>query len=156
MDNEVTPVLGEVEGINLDRLQKQPDSEIRKFEHKRPAFQDMLGSSAKIPKFLLPTIREQLKAGGPVNRSALVIAAWCRYSEGFDEAGKKYPVEDDMKVILQEKALLSHKDHLAFLKIESIFGDLINSGRFTETYIDALLGLYNKGVINSIKDINVK
>jgi len=42
------------------------------------------------------------------------------------------------------------------LSIETIFGDLINSERFTETYADALSGLYNKGVINCIREINVK
>ncbi|MCU0472120.1 MAG: mannitol dehydrogenase family protein [Bacteroidales bacterium] len=156
MDKEVTPILDEVPGINLDAYKKSLIERFGNSQIKDKVARICHQSSAKIPKFLLPTIMEQLKAGGPVNRSALVIAAWCRYSEGIDEVGNKYQVDDEMKEILQEKALLSHKDHLAFLRIESIFGDLINSGRFTDTYIDALLSLYNKGVINCIKDINIK
>jgi mannitol-1-phosphate/altronate dehydrogenase len=52
-----------------------------------------------------------------------------------------------MKTILQEKALLSHQDNLAFLRIESIFGDLINSRQFTEAYADSLRCIYQKGII---------
>jgi mannitol 2-dehydrogenase len=156
MDKEVTPVLDKVPGIDLDAYKKTLIERFGNSQIRDKVARICLQSSAKIPKFLLPTVREQLKAGGPVNRSAFIIAAWCRYAEGFDEAGNKYPVEDDMKEILQEKSRLSHKDHLAFLRMDSIFGDLINSGRFTEAYSNALSGLYDKGVINCIREINVK
>jgi mannitol 2-dehydrogenase len=56
-----------------------------------------------------------------------------------------------MKDILQEKALDSHNDPLSFLRIETIFGDLINSKRFTEAYMNALECLYHKGVIACLK-----
>ncbi len=151
MDKEVTPVLDDVPGIDLDAykdklFERFGNSQIRD-KVSRICFQ----SSAKIPKFLIPTIREQLAAGGPVGCSALVIAAWCRYCEGFDEAGNKYPIEDEMKVILQEKALDSHHDPVSLLRIETIFGDLINSKRFTEAYANALQCLYHKGVIACLK-----
>jgi mannitol 2-dehydrogenase len=151
MDKEVTPILDEVPGIDLEAYK---DKLFERFGNSRirdKVARICLQSSAKIPKFLLPTVREQLKAGGPVNCSALVIAAWCRYCEGSDEAGNKYPVEDEMKEVLQEKALASHKDPLAFLRIETIFGDLIYSKRFTEAYVNALQCLYDKGVIACLK-----
>ncbi len=138
MDKEVTPVLDEVPGIDLDAYK---DTLIERFGNSRikdKVARICLQSSAKIPKFLLPTIREQLKAGGPIECSALVIAAWCRYAEGFDEAGNKYPVEDEMKDILQEKAAALAQDPLSFLRIEPVFGDLIDSKRFTEAYVNAL------------------
>jgi mannitol 2-dehydrogenase len=155
MDEEVTPILDEVPGINLDSYK---DSLFERFGNNQIRDQVSricLQSSAKIPKFLLPTIREQLKADGPIERSAFVIASWCRFSEGFDEAGNKYPIEDEMKVILHEKALHSHVDPLSFLRIETIFGDLINSKKFTETYMSTLQNLYQSGVIACIKEINV-
>ena len=85
--------------------------------------------------------------------SALITAAWCRYAEGIDESGKRYDVEDDMKDILMEKAFLSHKDNLAFLKIESIFGDLIGSEPFTEAYTFALKSIYDKGIAGTVRII---
>jgi mannitol 2-dehydrogenase len=150
MDKEVTPVLDEVPGINLDTYKNSLFERFGNFQIKDTVARICLQSSAKIPKFILPTIREQLEAGGPIECSALVIAAWCRYNEGFDEAGNKYPIEDEMKVILQKKALDSHQDPLSFLRIESIFGDLINSKKFTETYVSALKCLYQKGVMGCV------
>ena len=85
--------------------------------------------------------------------SALITAAWCRYAEGINESGKKYDVEDDMKDILTEKAFLSHKDNLAFLKIESIFGDLASSEAFTEAYTFSLKSIYSKGIAKTVKNI---
>ncbi len=153
MDTEVTPVLDEVPGIDLD---KYKDNLIERFGNQNIRDQVAricLQSSAKIPKFLIPTIRDQLSAGGPVMISALITAAWCRYAEGIDEPGKRYEVEDDMKDILIEKAFLSRRDNLAFLRIESIFGDLINSEPFTEAYTFSLNSIYSIGIAETIKNI---
>ncbi|NMC38410.1 MAG: mannitol dehydrogenase family protein [Bacteroidales bacterium] len=145
MDNEVTPVLDEVPGTDLSRYK---DSLLERFGN--PRIRDKVAricqqSSAKIPKFLLPTIHDQLRRGAPVERSALVIAAWCRYAEGFDENGSKYQIEDEMSDILQEKAIASHLNPLAFLEIEKVFGDIIRSERFTKAYLRSLNCLYHKG-----------
>jgi len=153
MDTEVTPVLDEVPGIDLD---KYKDSLIERFGNqniKDQVARICLQSSAKIPKFLIPTIRDQLSAGGPVMISALITAAWCRYVEGIDESGMRYDIEDDMKGILMEKAFLSRRDNLAFLKTESIFGDLISSEPFTEAYAFSLISIYSKGIDETVKNI---
>jgi mannitol 2-dehydrogenase len=152
MDKEVTPVLDEVPGINIGAYKDSLFERFGNSQIKDKVARICLQSSAKIPKFLLPTIREQLKVDGPIECSSLVIAAWCRYAEGIDEAGNKYPVEDEMRVILQEKALCSHQDPLSFLRIDSIFGDLIYSKKFTVTYVNALQCLYQKGVIACVKE----
>lgn len=113
-------------------------------------------SSAKILKFLLPAIRDQLKAGGTVVRSAFVVDAWCRYAEGIDEKGNKYPIQDDMGKILHEMSVRSHNDPLAFLRTESVFGDLISSEKLTNAYVNALQCIYQKGVAGCITEINSK
>ena len=153
MDKEVTPILDNVPGIDLDvyknsLMERFGNSNIR--DH---VSRICLQSSAKIPKFLLPTIREQLLAGGPLERSALVIAGWCRYAEGIDESGSRYPIEDEMRAIIQEKAIASRVDPLSFLAIEPVFGDLIKSHKFIEIYIKALHSLYEKGTIACMKGI---
>jgi len=153
MDDEVTPILDEVPGIDLDlykdTLLERFGNACIKDQVSRICFQ----SSAKIPKFLLPTINEQLLKDGHIKCSALIIAAWCRYCEGKDEAGNNYNIEDEMIPVLKEKALLSHHDPLAFLQINTIFGDLINSGIFTRTYINALRILYDNGIIAGINEL---
>ena len=64
MDKDITPVLGRVEGIDLT---KYKDSLIQRFGN--PYIKDNLSricqeSSFKIPKFVLPSIRENLEKGG--------------------------------------------------------------------------------------------
>ena len=39
----------------------------------------------RIPKWLLPVVRDHLASGGEVARSAAIIASWARYAEGVDE-----------------------------------------------------------------------
>jgi mannitol 2-dehydrogenase len=146
MDAEVTPTLDEVPGIDLNLYKNKLLERFGNGRIRDKVSRICLQSSAKVPKFLLPTINEQLKAGGPIDCSVMVIAAWCRYCEGFDEAGNKYTIEDDLKEILQEKANASNNDPLSFLKIETIFGDLIRSERFTQAYVKALHKLNQNGV----------
>ena len=76
MDVEATPVLDAVEGLDLDAYK---DSLIERFGN--PNIKDNLAricleSSAKLPKFIIPTIHENLARGGSIKYATLVIAAW--------------------------------------------------------------------------------
>ena len=51
-------------------------------------------SSDRIPKWLVPVIRQQLATGGEIRRSAAVVASWARYAEGVDEQGQPIEVVD--------------------------------------------------------------
>lgn len=154
LDKEVTPVLDEVPGTDLSRYK---DNLFERFGN--PRIRDKVAricqqSSAKIPKFLLPTVHDQLQREGPVERSALVIAAWCRYAEGYDEKGSKYKIGDEMGDILLEKAVASHNDPLAFLQIEKVFGDIIRYERFTKAFTRSLDGIYHKGAAGCVAELN--
>gem|GEM_PF-2862848 len=75
------PVLNRVSGIDLEAYK---DSLLERFGH--PNIKDnlariCLGSSSKLPKFLIPTITKNLKRGGSIESATLVIAAWCYYSD---------------------------------------------------------------------------
>jgi mannitol-1-phosphate/altronate dehydrogenase len=52
------------------------------------------------PEFLLQTIQEQLEKGGPIIRSMLVVAAWCRYLELAGIPGYSYDIQDSMSDVL--------------------------------------------------------
>ena len=154
MDDEVTPLLGEMEGIDLEIYK---ESLIRRFAN--PFLEDRLsricgGSSAKIPKFLLPTIKEQMVTGGTILIGTLVVAAWCLYSEREGTPGHTYEVEDGMRDILRQGAIESVTgDPLAFIRKEAIFGDLAHTSRFTETYIPLIHSLRDNGVKPLIRKV---
>ncbi|QBG48037.1 mannitol dehydrogenase family protein [Verrucomicrobia bacterium S94] len=143
MDREATPVLDEVEGINLDEYK---DSLIERFGN--PNIKDSLAricleSSAKLPKFLISTINENLASGGSIDFATLVIAAWCYYSDkGLSRHGVELDVVDEMKDELHLAAMGTEDDVLSFLRLEPIFGDLVDNERFSQTYAAMVEALY--------------
>lgn len=150
MDVEATPVLDPVEGIDLETYK---DSLIERFGN--PNIKDSLAricleSSAKLPKFLISTITENLARGGSIQYATLVIAAWCFYSDkGVDQHGARLDIVDAMKDELHQAAKGTPDDTLSFLKLEPIFGDLIHNEKFTALYTDMIQALYENPDISS-------
>lgn len=143
MDIEATPVLDAVEGIDLDDYK---DSLIERFGNsniKDGLERICLESSAKLPKFLISTIRENLEVGGNIELATLVIAAWCYYSDkGVSKDGEQLEIVDEMKDALHDAATGTPADRLSFLKLKPVFGDLVNNKSFTDTYSQMVGQLY--------------
>lgn len=143
MDVEATPVLDTVEGIDLDAYK---DNLIYRFGN--PSIKDNLAricleSSAKLPKFLIATIHENLAAGGSIKYATLVLAAWCLYSDkGLSRDGKELDIVDEMKDELHVAAMGTEDDVLSFLKLDNIFGDLAKNERFTALYSEMVKAIY--------------
>ena len=82
MDDEATPTLAPVPGVDLDDYKR---TLIERFSN--PGVRDTIPrlcaeSSDRIPKWLLPVVRAQLQSGGEITRSAAIVASWARYAEG--------------------------------------------------------------------------
>ncbi len=124
MNREATPTLAPVPGIDLDAYKLQL---IERFSN--AAVRDTVArlcaeSSDRIPKWLLPVIRENLAADRDVTLSASVVASWARYAEGIDEQGEPIKVVDRLADTLQRIAAQQREDPLAFVKNRELFGDL--------------------------------
>ncbi|MGA7981144.1 MAG: mannitol dehydrogenase family protein [Chromatiaceae bacterium] len=149
MDVDVTPVLDPVEGIDLEAYK---DSLIVRFGN--PNIKDSvaricLESSAKLPKFLIPTITENLARGGSIKYATLVIAAWCFYSDkGVDEHGAELDIVDAMKDELHQAAKGTPDDTLSFLRLKPIFGDLVHNEKFTALYTEMIRALYENPCVS--------
>lgn len=153
MDDEVTPTLDPIPGVDLTEYKNILQKRFANLFIKDQLRRICLESSAKIPKFLLATVNDQLKKGGSVHYSALVIAAWCVYCMGTNANGQKLVIEDNMGELLQTKALESRKRPLAFIKIKAIFGNLAAEERFTKLYKHSLAQLLEKGVTQTVTDV---
>ena len=143
MDEEGTPTLPEVPGVDLTAYKHQL---IERFAN--PEVRDTLArlcaeSSDRIPKWLLPVVREQLAAGREIKRSALVVAAWARYAEGVDESGEPIEVVDRLRDVVMERARSS--DPLVFVSDPDLFGSLASDPRFVSAYTAALDSLHSVG-----------
>jgi mannitol 2-dehydrogenase len=145
MNREATPTLSPVPGIDLDAYKLQL---IERFSN--AAVRDTVArlcaeSSDRIPKWLLPVVRENLTAGRDVTLSAAVVASWARYAEGVDEQGEPIKVVDRLADTLQQIAEQQREDPLAFVKNRELFGDLASESAFTEPYLNTLDSLHNRG-----------
>ncbi|WP_025763732.1 mannitol dehydrogenase family protein [Dyadobacter tibetensis] len=154
MDKEVSPTLGDLGGINLDDYKKSLVARFQNVHIKDMIARICLESSAKIPIFLLPTVKSQLKQEGNISRAAFIVAAWCKYNDGIDENGNTYPIEDAMSNELIRAAALSHQLPIRFLEIKSIFGDLVNNEAFVQAFLRSLSLLRSHKVKECVKQIN--
>jgi len=146
MDCEVTPLLSEVPGVNLSEYKK---TLIERFQN--PAIRDQLSrlafyGSSGIPKFVLPSIEEQLQRGGPIKRLSFTIASWFRYLTGLDESGKAMPMLDPMVEKLRERAQAGSKDPRPLLAMREVFSEpLANAAPFVDEVSAALRNFYENG-----------
>ncbi|MGB5228614.1 MAG: mannitol dehydrogenase family protein [Eudoraea sp.] len=143
LDKEATPILGNIEGIDLTDYK---DSLLERFAN--PNIKDSVSricaeSSAKLPKFLIATIHENLAIGGSIKFATLVIAAWCYYSDKqVDQDRQPLEIIDAMHNDLHDAAKETVNDPLAFVKQESLFGGLATNERFTTSYTWLVQELY--------------
>ena len=145
MDREATPTLAPLPGIDLTAYKHKL---IERFSN--AAVRDTVArlcaeSSDRIPKWLLPVIRENLAAGREVTLSAAVVASWARYAEGVDEQGEPYQVVDRLAEHLTAAAAKQREEPLAFVANRELFGDLVDEPGFTEPYLTALDSLHRNG-----------
>ena len=145
MDEEATPTLAPVPGVDLDEYKH---TLIERFSN--PHIRDTIArlcaqSSDRIPKWLLPVIRQQLAAGGEIRRSAAVVASWARYAEGIDEQGEPIEVVDRLADRLTQLARRQREDCDAFIANRDLFGDLADDKRFVTAYQSALASLHQSG-----------
>jgi mannitol 2-dehydrogenase len=145
MDDEATPTLEPVPGVDLDAYKHQLIARFANPEIKDTLARLCAESSDRIPKWLVPVVRHELANGGPVRRSALVIASWARYAEGVDEAGHPIDIVDRRKDAVMQRAAAQGEDRLAFLRDPDLFGDLVEDERFTREYAAALDSLHETG-----------
>ncbi|MFI5510352.1 mannitol dehydrogenase family protein [Mycobacterium sp. NPDC051804] len=145
MDDEATPTLKPVPGIDLPDYKR---TLIERFAN--PGVRDTItrlcfGSSDRIPKWLLPVIRENMRTGAPIRLSAATVASWARYAEGVDEQGEPIDVQDQLADTLVPLAKSQRENPTAFIENSEVFGDLANDSRFVDAYVWALESLHRDG-----------
>ena len=146
MDEEVTPILDPVPGIDLADYKQ---TLIRRFSN--PAIKDTLirlatEGSARIPKFVLPSIVDSLSSGTPNRLLIFTVATWFRYLTGTDDRGHELQIIDPLKDRLQERARKGKEDPGPLLEISELFPvALTQSSVFLNSLTEAMRYLYGEG-----------
>lgn len=153
--HEVTPTLQPVPGIDLDDYKQ---ALIERFAN--PKIRDQLprlclNSAAKMPKFVLGSLRDALGQGGAIDYLSLTVAAWFRYLQGQDDQGNPIAIDDPMADILMQQARSGGSDPRPLLSLSEIFGDLSQSSRFVQAVTSHLRNLHELGAKETLINLGV-
>ena len=153
MYSEAMPTLRPVPGVDLDDYAHTLIERFSNAEVKDTLARLCLEGSDRIPKWLVPVIRENLAHGRPIRISAAIVASWARYAEGVDESGQPIQVVDRLADTLVPTARAQRTDPSAFLRNRELFGDLVDDERFVSGYQQALHSLHGRGARATVADL---
>ena len=147
MDNDITPTVPPVPGIDLDQYKT---TLIQRFSNKsiRDQVQRLAeDGSQKFRNALVPALEHQLTNNGSTRYMAFALAAWYRYLLGIDEQNKPIEVKDPMRDRLMDKAKAAPADPIGLLAIDEIFGTTaISSNDFVQAVTKSLKDINDKGM----------
>lgn len=151
MEQEASPTLAPVPGIDLDGYRHEL---IERFSN--PQIKDTLArlcseSSEKLPKWLVPVIRDQLEQDGDILMCAIIVAGWARYAEGVDDQGEHYEIVDRQSDMVTAMAGLNATKPAAFLENIHWFGDLAENQQFRNAYLKVLDMLRQQGARSTLE-----
>ena len=103
--------------------------------------------SSRHPGFLVPSIRDGLEAGTPVDGLALVSATWARYCLGTREDGTTVEPNDPFWAELKKRAMVAKENPRTWLEMRNNYGDLADQPRFADAFERWLNKIYADGVV---------
>jgi mannitol 2-dehydrogenase len=107
--------------------------------------------SSRHSGFIVPSIRDGLARGTPVDGLALVSAIWSRYCLGRTEDGVEIAPNDPAWPALQAAAIKAQDSPVAWLEQRSVYGDLKDAPRFVVAFGDAYAQLQTAGLEATIE-----
>jgi mannitol-1-phosphate/altronate dehydrogenase len=146
--DQVAPLIPLLPGIDLGDYR---GTLIRRFSN--AAIRDQLSricseGSSKLPKFILPSIRDLASAGRRYSHLSLVIAAWFLYLQRFD-------VVDEHRDELVKIAKEAGDDPTPLLKVPYVFGDLAGNANFVGEVTGFAKRLSGEGVPAAIQPVGI-
>ncbi len=146
MSEEVAPHIAPVPGFTaleyLDLVERRFSNPEIADTTRRVAFD----GSSRQTGFVIPSIRDGLRAGASVVGLALVSALWARYCQGIREDGSTVEPNDPHWEMLHEHAEKAMKRPRAWLEMEKYYGNLVTKKPFAEAFSGWLIMINTKGV----------
>ncbi len=110
-----------------------------------------LDGSNRQPKFILPSVRDRLKAGKSIVGLALEGALWCRYCYGTTDSGAEIAPNDPDWDRLQQRARAARDKPTEFLAMHDIFGELANDPAYVHAFSHWLTALWADGTKKTLQ-----
>ncbi len=104
-----------------------------------------LDGSNRQPKFIIPSIRDNLARGVVPGGLILESALWCRYCYGIDENGVEIAPNDPNWDMLRSVARTARANPAAWIGMRQIYGELADDAAFVAGFADTLNHLWEQG-----------
>jgi mannitol 2-dehydrogenase len=111
-----------------------------------------LDGSNRQPKFIVPVIADNLKAGRSISGLALESALWCRYCYGVSDSGKIIEPNDPVWDRLQDLSRKAKDDPLQWLSMDDIYGDVAKDEGFRAAFSGWLNMLWREGTAKTLEN----
>jgi mannitol 2-dehydrogenase len=110
-----------------------------------------IDGTSKFRSFLIPTVEEQIKQGGPLSCAALALAAWARYLATVPPTLRAPDSRGERAAALAKGSLA---DPLTFLALDEVFTPrLRTSWRFRDAFTAQAADLARLGPLGAIENV---
>lgn len=151
-ETEILPIVPPVPGTDLPTYKAKI---IERFSNPEVADTERrlcLDGSNRQPKFIVPSIRDNLARGSVPEGLILANAMWARYCAGVDEKGAEIAPNDPDWDRLTELANRAKDDPALWLQQKAIYGDLAEHATFSKAFAAALTKLWAEGADAAMRD----
>lgn len=107
--------------------------------------------SSRQPGFIIPSIRDGLQSGAPVEGLALVSAIWARYCQGHREDGSTIAPNDPHWEDLTQTAQEAANAPMRWLEMSQYYGDLGQNQRFADAFTQWFEKIQTKGLEDTLE-----
>ena len=149
---EIIPFVPPVPGTDLDAYYDTIRARFANPEIADTERRLCLDGSNRQPKFIIPSMRDNLAAGHLPRGLILESALWCRYCAGRSDSGAEIAPNDPSWDRLQATALAAAHDPAAWLAMEDIYGDLGKDPRVIACFGAFLTDLAARGTAAVLRD----
>jgi mannitol 2-dehydrogenase len=108
--------------------------------------------SNRQPKFIVPVVRDRLRAGASIDALAFESALWCRHCAGTTETGKAITAGDPAWARLTELAQKASISPLDWLGMEDVYGDVAQAPVFRAAFGKSLSDIWSRGTARALAD----
>jgi len=148
---EVQPTLAETPGLDIGRYVRQLVARFGNAEIRDPLSRICEHASDRIPKWVVPVLSENARAGRPLHRGALVIAAWRGLLRQLAESGQSGRVRDRRREQLLASSVQRPR---AFVRDRDLFGDMAENEEFRRAFEFAAENVESFGAAETVRQFS--
>ena len=142
---EIIPLVPPVPGTNLISYFTQVVGRLHNTAIADTTRRLCLDGSNRQPKFILPSLHENLAAGRLPRGLILLSALWCHYCAGTTDGGQSIAANDPRWDQLQTRAHAARTHPAAWLEMTEIYGDLALNPAVLAAFSTALAAVRTEG-----------